>query len=137
MGCGISKFDNPKGGDASHRSDERDRFHSSREEACTDKESSNEEDLYDGDDGISYLRSPSFRVYCVPSQLDDGITEGDSTPEEIKDDQKMVAKNFKKKMRLLESEIFKRSTLPFIELPPKVFVGSVDRVVVLGGWTVE
>ena len=45
-----------------------------KEEAC-DKEDS-EEDGDNGDVSISYLRSPSFREYCIPSQSDDEISEG-------------------------------------------------------------
>ncbi|KAE8705069.1 hypothetical protein F3Y22_tig00110430pilonHSYRG00205 [Hibiscus syriacus] len=107
MGCGISKFDIPKEGDASrvytrlsvvHRSNDRLSRTVQREEACIDKESSGEEDLYGGDEGIPYMQSPSFRVYCVPSQLDDGISEGDSTPAEIKEGKKMDAQSYKKKV---------------------------------------
>ncbi|XWS43969.1 hypothetical protein CRYUN_Cryun15aG0004600 [Craigia yunnanensis] len=65
-----------------------------KEEAC-DKEDS-EEDGDDRDDSISYLRSPSFREYCVPSQSDDENSEGDSNPGKIKDKQQGDVKNDKK-----------------------------------------
>ncbi|KAL4387147.1 hypothetical protein GQ457_09G008670 [Hibiscus cannabinus] len=110
MGCGISKIDIPKGGDSSqlysqlaivHGSNDRSlssrhaptgcgSYHKKRgdvgkEEACIDKESSSEGDFNDRCDGVSYMASPSFKVYCVPSQLDDGSSEGDSNPDEIMD----------------------------------------------------
>ncbi|KAK8556935.1 hypothetical protein V6N13_064922 [Hibiscus sabdariffa] len=114
MGCGISKIDIPKGGDSSQLYTQlaivhgpNDRSLSSRHvptgdgsyhkkrgevekaEACIDKESSSEGDFNDRCDGISYMASPSFKVYCVPSQLDDGSSEGDSNPDEIMEDAKM------------------------------------------------
>ncbi|MBA0724545.1 hypothetical protein Golax_021230 [Gossypium laxum] len=66
-----------------------------KEEAFVDKQVF-EDDVYDRNDDMSYTRSPSFRVYCIPSQSDDGNNEFDRNLEEIKDDQQVHVENDKK-----------------------------------------
>ncbi|MBA0628167.1 hypothetical protein Godav_022934 [Gossypium davidsonii] len=140
MGCGISRFEIIKEGDASqlytqlsliHRPNDRAITHSrlvskktlpnkreehakgegthnkkvnpkengikqrEKEEAFVDKQGF-KDDVYDRNDDISYTRSPSFRVYCIPSQSDDGNNEFDHNLEEIKDDQQVHVENDKK-----------------------------------------
>ncbi|KAK8485133.1 hypothetical protein V6N13_024044 [Hibiscus sabdariffa] len=125
MGCGSSRFCITRGGDTSHlytrlsllnRPSDRaltDSCHSSstpvlkgkdhqkrekvgKEEACIDEESSTEEDSNDRDNDINSFQSPSFSVYCVPSEFDDENSEGDHNPEEFKEDQKMDVQIYKK-----------------------------------------
>ncbi|KAG4125153.1 hypothetical protein ERO13_D10G081400v2 [Gossypium hirsutum] len=141
MGCGISRFEIIKEGDASqlytqlslvHRPNDRAITHSrlvskktlpnkreehakgegihnkkvnpkekgikqrEKEEAFVDKQGF-EDDVCDRNDDISYTRSPSFRVYCIPSQSDDGNNEFDHNLEEIKDDQQVHVENDKKR----------------------------------------
>ncbi|XP_022750447.1 uncharacterized protein LOC111299498 [Durio zibethinus] len=64
-----------------------------KEEAC-DKEDSNE-DEDDRDDSNSYLRSPSFRVYCILPLSDDENSEGDSNPGKRRDKQQGQVKDDK------------------------------------------
>lgn len=137
MGCGISRFDITKKGDASqfytrltlvHRPNDRAIAHTrlvfkkplpskgeehakgegirnkkvnpeekgikqrEKEVACVDIQGF-EDDVFDRDDDISYTQSPSFRVYCIPSQSDDGDSECDRDLEETKDNQEVHVEN--------------------------------------------